>query len=82
VEDITTPFLVIQGEGFFPESEASRHFVDELERHYKPVRHRVYPNENYYVRGRENRRQMLLDILEFLDATLKDHGIVSPAPPS
>jgi dipeptidyl aminopeptidase/acylaminoacyl peptidase len=80
VEDITTPFLVIQGEGFFPESEASRHFVEELERYYKPFRYRVYSNENYYVRGRENRRRMLLDMLDFFDTKLKDHGIVSFAP--
>ena len=80
VEDITTPFFVIQGEGFFPESQASRNFVAELERYYKPFRFAAYPNENYYVRGRENRRQMLMDMLEFLDANLKDHDIRSFAP--
>lgn len=80
VKDITTPYFVIHGAGFFPESDASAHFVTELERHYKPFRYEVYPNENYYVRGRENRRQMLLDMLEFLEQHLGEHRIVQFGP--
>jgi len=80
VKDITTPFLVIHGAGFFPESKASANFVAELERHYKPFRYRVYENENYYVRSRENRRQMLLDMYDFLEQNLRKHGIVQFGP--
>jgi len=43
-----------------------------LEKNYKTVRYEAYPGENYYVRGRENTRQMLLDMLAFLDQYMKD----------
>ncbi len=80
VKDIRTPMMIIHGRGYFPESQASANFVHELERHYKPVQYNVYENENYYVRSRENRRQMLLDMLDFFDRNLKGSGIVaSPA---
>jgi len=80
VENITTPMMVINGKGYFPESVAGENFVKELERHYKPVQHNVYLDENYYVRGRENRRQMLLDMLEFFDRHLSGHRIVPSIP--
>jgi len=76
VDRVQTPFLVIQGEGFFPGSEASRNFVAALEAHYKVFEHRAYPNENYYVRGRANRRQMMLDMLDFLERYLNDRSVV------
>ena len=74
VSSVTTPTFLVHGEGFFPESRASHNFASALERHYKVFRHKPYPNENYYVRSRENRRQMLLDMLDFFNAFLKDAG--------
>ncbi len=72
VEDVTTPTFLVHGEGFFPESQASYEFAAELEKNYKVFRRKAYPNENYYVRSRVNRRQMLLDMLQFFDEFLKD----------
>jgi dipeptidyl aminopeptidase/acylaminoacyl peptidase len=71
-EDVTTPTFLVHGEGFFPESRASHNFAAALEKNYKVFRHKGYPNENYYVRSRVNRRQMLLDMLQFFDEFLKD----------
>lgn len=75
VEDVTTPTFLVHGEGFFPESQASYNFAAALEKNYKVFRHEAYPNENYYVRSRTNRRQMLLDMLDFFDQFLKN-GVV------
>ena len=72
VENVTTPTFLVHGEGFFPESEASHNFAAALEKNYKVFQHIAYPNENYYVRSRANRRQMLLDMLQFFDEFLKD----------
>jgi dipeptidyl aminopeptidase/acylaminoacyl peptidase len=70
---IETPILLIHGEGRqIPRSVASRLFADRLEMHYKPFEYRTYPNENYYVRGRENVQRMLGDMLVFFDRHLKD----------
>lgn len=77
VADVRTPFFVIHGGGYFPESDASLNFVRELQRYYKPVKYEVYPNENYYIYKKENRRQMLQDMLAFLDQHLGGHRIVS-----
>ncbi|MBA2670968.1 MAG: S9 family peptidase, partial [Gemmatimonadetes bacterium] len=77
VRDVSTPTFLIHGEGKFPGSVASHNFAKELEKDYKVFRHKPYPNENYYIRNRENVRQMLLDIAEFLDLHLKD--MVVPA---
>lgn len=71
VADVNTPMFVIWGEGRWPASDNSARYVAELERHYKPYRAKVYYGENYYVRGRENVRQMMLDMLEFFDGYLK-----------
>jgi dipeptidyl aminopeptidase/acylaminoacyl peptidase len=75
VDQIQTPFMIIQGAGFFPESEASTNFAKALEANYKVFEHRIYPNENYYVRSRANRRQMMLDMLDFLDRYLNSPTI-------
>jgi dipeptidyl aminopeptidase/acylaminoacyl peptidase len=72
VEQITTPMFLIHGEGYFPRSDASLEFARALEKNYKVFRYKAYPNENYYVRSRANRRQMLSDMLEFFDQFLKD----------
>jgi dipeptidyl aminopeptidase/acylaminoacyl peptidase len=70
LQKATTPVFLIHGEGHFPESQASKLFADELQRHYKVFQYKAYPNENYYVRSRLNRLQMLRDMLEFLDRYL------------
>jgi dipeptidyl aminopeptidase/acylaminoacyl peptidase len=71
IEKVKTPTLLLHGEGYYPGSEASELFASELKRHYKIFDHKVYPNENYYVYGRENRRQLLLDMKSFMDDFLK-----------
>ena len=71
VKDVNTPMFVIWGEGRWPSSQNSKNYVAELERYYKPHRAKVYYNENYYVSGRANVRQMMLDMLEFFDQYLK-----------
>jgi dipeptidyl aminopeptidase/acylaminoacyl peptidase len=71
VGDATTPTFLVHGEGRFPRSEASRNFALALEKNYKVFRHKSYPNENYYVSSRQNRAQMLHDMLEFLDTFLR-----------
>lgn len=78
VDRVKTPTFLIHGEGRFPRSTASKDFAEALEKHYKPFEYKAYPNENYYVYGRENRRQMLQDMLAFLDLYLKGPG-VAPA---
>ncbi len=82
---VTTPTFVIQGEGVGPAWRpgvypipASLEFVHELDRFNKVVKYKIYPGESYYVTGRENSRQVLLDMLEWFDRYLKD-GIPPPA---
>lgn len=72
VEDVRTPTLLVHGEGYYPGSVASERFAKELRQHYKVYDYKTYPNENYYVYKRENRRSMLLDMREFFDRYLKD----------
>lgn len=72
VEKITTPAFVVHGEGRYPESPQSKIFATALQKYYKVFRYKAYSGENYYVRGSKNRRQMLLDMLEFFDQFLKD----------
>jgi dipeptidyl-peptidase-4 len=79
VRDVSTPTFLIHGEGKFPGSVASHNFAKELEKNYKVFRHKAYPNENYYIRNRENIRQMLLDMAEFLDQHLKDRVVPATA---
>ena len=78
IEDITTPTFLIHGEGYFPGSVASANFAKALEKNYKVFSYKAYPNENYYVYRRDNRRQMLLDMLDFFDQFLKS-GRTAPA---
>jgi dipeptidyl aminopeptidase/acylaminoacyl peptidase len=70
LEGATTPTFLIHGEEFFPQSQASKRFAAQLERHYKVFQHKSYAGENYYVRSRENRLRMLQDMLDFLDRYL------------
>lgn len=75
VDQIKTPMFLVHGEGKYPPSPQSEQFAKELEAHYKTFKYKAYPNENYYVRGKENRIQMLQDIREFLDKFLKGNVI-------
>ena len=72
IKDIQTPAFLVWGEGHFPESNQMREFANEMERLYKVVRWKVYPNENFYVMSLTNTRQMLLDMLDFFNQYLKD----------
>jgi dipeptidyl aminopeptidase/acylaminoacyl peptidase len=76
---VTTPVLLIQGEGVgqswrpgvYPIT-ASLEFAHALDRLNKVVMLKTYPGESYYVTGRENSRQVLIDMLAFFDQHLKD----------
>ena len=74
--DVSTPLFLIHGVGRYPGSDQSEIFAQELENHYKPFRYKTYEGETYYVRGKANRRQMLLDMLAFFDQFLRD-GLIS-----
>jgi dipeptidyl aminopeptidase/acylaminoacyl peptidase len=71
VKHATTPTLVIHGEGGLPRSSASADFVKAMEKEYKTVRYKTYPNEGYYVGSLANTRQMWLDMLDFFNEFLK-----------
>ena len=76
VADVSTPILLVHGVGRYPGSDQSEIFANALENHYKLFRYETYEGETYYVRGKANRRQMLLDMLDFFDQFLKD-GVVT-----
>lgn len=71
-ERITTPAFLPYGEGRYPGSPQSKLFATALQKYSKVFRLKAYPGETYYVRSLENRRQMLLDMLDFFDQFLKD----------
>jgi dipeptidyl aminopeptidase/acylaminoacyl peptidase len=74
VQDATTPAFIIHGAGLavLDADYAGYAFAKALEGAGKLVRYKTYPNETYYVYGRENIKQMLQDMLEFFDTYLKD----------
>lgn len=72
IDQIRTPTFLIHGEGRFPESPQFRQFAEEMQRHYKPLRYKVFQGENYYVSSRENVQEKWGDMLEFFDHYLKD----------
>jgi dipeptidyl aminopeptidase/acylaminoacyl peptidase len=55
---------------------ASREYALALEKEYKVVKYKTYPNETYYISGRDNSRQLLLDMLEFFDQYLKEASVI------
>lgn len=80
VENVRTPLFIIHGTGqtipWRPGQappEEGLEFARALDRHYKIYRYKAYPGESYYVYGRENTRQMLLDMRSFFDQFLKDN---------
>jgi len=75
IDQVKTPVFLVHGIGKYPPSPQSEQFAKELEAHYKTFEYVAYPNENYYVYGMENRRQMLQDMHVFFDKFLKD-GVI------
>lgn len=72
IQDIRNPIMLLHGVGAqLPRSAASQLFADRLEMNYKPFVYKTYPNENYYVRRRENLIQMYQDIAGYFDQHLK-----------
>lgn len=74
VDKVATPLFMVHGVGRYPGSDQSELFARALENHYKPFRYTTYPDENYYVYGKANRRKMLADMLDFFDQFLKDEA--------
>ena len=73
IKDIQTPIMLLHGVGQqLPRSAASQIFADRLEMNYKPFVYKTYPNENYYVRRRENLVAMYLDIAAYFDQHLRN----------
>lgn len=70
VHNATTPAFIAHGVGRFPSSDAGRRFAEALEREYKTVTYRTYPDEHYYVTGRDNLAVLWRDVAEFLDTYL------------
>ncbi len=75
VDRVSAPVFMVHGEGRYPGSDQSELFAAALENRYKLFRYTTYPNENYYVRGKANRRQMLLDMLDFFEEFLRDEMV-------
>jgi dipeptidyl aminopeptidase/acylaminoacyl peptidase len=74
VKDATTPAFIIHGAGLhvFDADYAGYEYAKALEGAGKLVRYKAYPNETYYIYGRENTKTLLQDMLEFFDTYLKD----------
>lgn len=72
------PCFVLHGEGRYPGSNSGREFALALERNYKPVWYKTYPNETYYVASPANVHRQWLDMLAFFDMHLK--GIAHALP--
>jgi len=75
--EVTTPTFVIQGEGVAAgwrmregQPQAALNFARKLDQYYKIVRYKAYPNEGYYVYGRDNTIQKLHDMLDFFEEFL------------
>ncbi len=76
-KEVNTPIFVIWGEGRWPGSNNSKNYVAELDRLYKTYRAKAYQGENYYVSGRANVRQMLIDMTAYFDQYLRQARTVS-----
>ncbi len=75
VADISAPVFLVHGVGRYPGSDQSELFAQALTNQYKPHRYKTYDDENYYVLGLANRRQLALDMLAFFDQFLKDDAV-------
>jgi dipeptidyl aminopeptidase/acylaminoacyl peptidase len=65
VKQATVPLLIAHGVGRWPDADAGRQFADALRREYKTVRYVTYPDEHYYVTGRENLRALWYEVDDF-----------------
>jgi len=72
VKNVTTPMLIIQGEGRGAIVQDSQLFVEQLRRFNKVFGYKSYPGEGYFVGREENRRQLELERLKFFNQFLKD----------
>ena len=54
------------------EFDVAHGFAAALEKEYKTVKYKAYPNEGYYVQSLSGTRQMWLDMLDWFDRYLKD----------
>jgi dipeptidyl aminopeptidase/acylaminoacyl peptidase len=83
-KDATAPALIIHGYGLdvLDTDYAAWKYARELAKHSKLVEYKKYPGETYYVYGRDNVKEMLGDMLEFLDRYLKDKSADASAPRS
>ena len=72
------PVFVLHGEGRYPGSPQMTEFFRELQRLYKPARYKSYPGENFYVRGFDNRIEMLADMKAFFDFYLLGKDVDLP----
>lgn len=77
--DATAPAMIIHGYGLdiLDTDYAAWKYARELGKFSKVVEYKSYPNETYYVYGRENTKEMLQDMLGFFDRYLKDNSIES-----
>ena len=80
------PVFVVQGEGRNPAWRigerpipASEEYVHALDHLFKVVKYKIYPGEGYYIGGRDNSRDLMVDMGEFFDQYLKD-GVTGPPP--
>jgi dipeptidyl aminopeptidase/acylaminoacyl peptidase len=79
VADITTPVLLLQGSDdstipWRPAQKpipASVNFARALDQEYKIFRHKAYPAGSYYISGRENTIQKLIDMEAFFGQFLR-----------
>ncbi|HEX4931809.1 MAG TPA: alpha/beta fold hydrolase, partial [Gemmatimonadaceae bacterium] len=76
-KDATAPAMLIHGYGLdvLDTEYAAWKYARELAKHSKVVEYRKYPNETYYVYGRENTKAMLGEMLGFFDRYLKDGSV-------
>ncbi|MCZ8205307.1 alpha/beta fold hydrolase [Gemmatimonas sp.] len=76
-KDATAPTMLIHGYGLdvLDTEYAAWKYARELAKHSKVVEYRKYPNETYYVYGRENTKAMLEEMLDFFDRYLKDGSV-------
>ena len=85
VKNIKAPVFVIHGVGKetvwrpgVAPITASQEYALALEKEFKVVKYKTYPGETYYISGRENNKQVLLDMLDFFDQYLKDRVVAPP----
>ena len=76
----TVPTMLIHGYGLdeYDTYSPALEFAKVLDQNSKVFRYKKYPNETYYVYGKENTKQMLKDMLVFFDQFLKDDLNTSP----